>query len=147
MTLMIILGAAAGVYLIFLMFRIAALALPVYSGLAAALLLQDRGHGYAAALVSGLAFGGLIWLAGQLLFAHVRSPLLRLGVAAAYTLPAGCAGYQLVRGAIGFSGAGDAVLSFLSLAGGGATAFAAWRSLAGRTPGASAPAAGTDPGV
>ena len=95
MTFMIILGAVAGVYLLWLMFRLAALALPVYAGIAAALLLRDANHGYIEAIAAGLVVGGAIWFAGNALLAIARSPLLRLAVAALFAVPAGFAGYLL----------------------------------------------------
>src|SRR3546814_11880338 len=54
MTLMIILGGIAALYLTGLLFRLAFLALPVCLGLCAFLLLRDQGNGWAAALAMGL---------------------------------------------------------------------------------------------
>src|SRR3546814_20157429 len=51
MTLMIILGGIAALYLTGLLFRLAFLALPVYLGLCAFLLLRDQGNGWAAAQI------------------------------------------------------------------------------------------------
>lgn len=133
MTFLIILGAAAGVYLLWLMFRIAALALPAYAGIAVALLLHDAGYGYAAVIAAGLAVGGATWLVGQSLFAAARSPLARLGIGALFAVPAGFAGYQLARGVAQMAGAEGAILTGISLAATIATSSAAWAVLTAST--------------
>lgn len=129
MTFMIILGAVAGVYLLWLMFRLAALALPVYAGIAAALLLRDANHGYIEAIAAGLVVGGAIWFAGNALLAIARSPLLRLAVAALFAVPAGFAGYLLAYSVAELASADGAMLLGVSLAGAAATAAASWSSL------------------
>ena len=70
MTFMLILGAAAGLYLIWLLFRLAALALPLGTGIALALELQGRGYGIGAALATAFLAGLLLHLAGRHLYAH-----------------------------------------------------------------------------
>lgn len=134
MTFMIILGAVAGVYLLWLMFRLATFALPAYAGIAVVLLLHDAAYGYAAAIAAGIAVGGGTWLIGQTSFALVRSPILRFGVAAIFAVPAGFAGYQLFHAVAELAGADGAVLLSASLAGAGATASAAWAGLSAREP-------------
>src|SRR3546814_12212233 len=73
MTLMIILGGIAALYLTGLLFRLAFLALPVCLGLCAFLLLRDQGNGWAEALAMGLLTGIGFHLAGRRLFARTTS--------------------------------------------------------------------------
>lgn len=132
-TFMIILGAIAALYLIVLMFRLAAIALPLYAGLGAGLWMLDRGYGHAAAIAAGLFLGVFILVAGRLLGA-ILPPLFRGLVAFAFALPAGFAGYQAAKGLAGFALAEGALLEMLGLAGALTAAVAAWRSL-GTAPG------------
>jgi hypothetical protein len=130
MTLMIILGGIAALYLIRLLFRLASLALTVCLGLCAFLLLRDQGYGLAAALAMGLLTGIGFHLAGRWLFARTTSASIRLLIGLHFMAPAGAAGL----------GAGTALADLLDIDGGWrtclailvgvATACASWRSLA-----------------
>lgn len=128
MTFMIILGGIAGLYLIVLMFRLAAIALPLYAGIGAGLWMLDRGFGYGASIVSGLLLGVLILLAGRFLCAALP-PLWRGLVALLFALPAGFAGNQAAKGLGGLALSDGAVLECLAITGALITAVAAWRSL------------------
>ena len=94
MTFLIILGGVAALYLGWLMFRLASLALPLYAGIGCTLALLDHGTGYALAIAGGFALGAAILLGGQQVLAMVRSPLLRAMVILLFAVPAGFAGYQ-----------------------------------------------------
>ncbi|WP_422060841.1 hypothetical protein [Sphingopyxis sp.] len=131
MTFMIILGAAAGVYQLWLMFRLATLALPVYVAIAAAFLLRDADYGYVSAIAAGLLAGAAIWFVANAFLAIARSPLLRLAIAALFAVPAGFAGYQLAYSVAELASADGAMLLGVSLAGAVATAAASWSSLSG----------------
>jgi len=130
MTLMIILGGIAALYLIWLLFRLASFALPVCLGLCAFLLLRDQGHGWAAALAMGLLTGMGLHLAARWLFARTTSAGIRLLIGLLFMAPAGAAGL----------GAGTALADLLGIDGGWRTclaiiigvaaACASWRSLA-----------------
>jgi hypothetical protein len=130
MTLMIILGGIAALYLTGLLFRLASLALPVCLGLCAFLLLRDQGNGWAAALAMGLLTGIGFHLAGRWLFARTTSASIRLLIGLHFMAPAGAAGL----------GAGTALADLLGIDGGWRTclamlvgvaaACASWRSLA-----------------
>lgn len=128
MTFMIILGGIAGLYLILLMFRLAAIALPLYAGIGAGLWMLDRGFGYGASIASGLLLGTLILLAGRFLCAALP-PLWRGLVALLFALPAGFAGYQAAKGLGGLALSDGAFLECLAITGALITAAAAWRSL------------------
>lgn len=134
MTLMIILGGAAALYLIWLLFRLAAFALPVYAAVGAGLFVHEQGYGIVAMLLAGFTTGLIVHLAGQAVFASVRSPLLRLLIALLFAMPAGFAGYQAMTGLLRLLIYDRRWASCLVIAAGLATASAAWRSLAGTAP-------------
>ena len=138
-TLMIILGSVAALYLIWLLFRLATYALPVYSAIGAGLFVHTQGYETTAMLLAGFATGLIVLLAGQAVFASVRSPLLRFLVALLFAVPAGFAGYQAMTGLLGLLIDVGVWANWLAVAGGLATASAAWRGLAGAAPGASPP--------
>lgn len=140
-TLMIILGGVAAIYLIWLLFRLAVFALPLYSAIGAGLFVHTRGYGTTAMLLSGFAAGLIVLLAGQAVFVSVRSPLLRFLVVLLFAVPAGFAGYKAMTGLLGLLIDVGVWVNWLAVAGGLATASAAWRGLAGAAPasGVSAP--------
>lgn len=140
MTLMIILGSMAALYLIWLLFRLAAFALPVYSAIGAGLFVHTQGYGTTAMLLAGFATGLIVVLAGRAVFASVRSPLLRFLVVLLFAVPAGFAGYQAMTGLLGLLIEVGVWANWLAVAGGLATASAAWRGLAGAAPASEASA-------
>lgn len=131
MTLFLVLGLFAGLYMLWLLFSLAVYALPVAAGISLAFWMHDHGHGYPAAILGGFAGGVAVLVAGQLLLAYVRSPLIRLGVALLFVLPAGIAGYHAVYGIAGLAIDPGAMLSLLSWAGAIMIAGTAWTRLAG----------------
>lgn len=133
-TLMIILGGVAALYLIWLLFRLATFALPVYSAIGAALLIHTQGYGTAAMLLAGFTTGLIVYLTGQAVFVTVRSPLLRFLVALLFAVPAAFAGYQAMTGLLGLMIDDGVWAKCLAVGGGLATASAAWRSLSGTAP-------------
>src|SRR3546814_20499565 len=94
MTIFLILGAVAGLYVLALLFRLASYALPVYAGLTCAFLLLGHDVGYLGAILGGLAAGIATLLIGQGLIAFIRSPMLRAGIALLFAIPAGLAGFS-----------------------------------------------------
>jgi hypothetical protein len=136
---MIILGAVAAVYLLVMLFRLASLALPVYSTIGAGLWMLEARAGYGASIAVGLFAGILLLLIGRGLCA-VLPPLLRLPAALAFAVPAAFAGYQAVNGIAGLMLAEGPALTWLALAGACAAAIGAWQSL-----GAAASAASSVP--
>src|SRR3546814_2768895 len=61
-TLMSILGGVAALYLIWLLFRLATFALPVYSAVGAGLFVHAQGYGTAAMLLAGFTTGLIVYL-------------------------------------------------------------------------------------
>lgn len=130
MTLFLIFGIIAALYVVWLMFRAAAYALPVYAGIALGLHLVETGHGYGAAIVAGFGAGIAVLLLGQLLIAFLPSTALRLLVVAIFMVPAGFAGYQ-VGNALGSRLMEQGlVLTLASALSGLVAALSAWGSLA-----------------
>lgn len=98
MTLFLILGIAAGLYMLWLLFTLAIYALPLYAGMTAAFWAHSTGSGILASLGIGVAAAIATLLAGQILFQMIRSPILRTVAALVFAIPAGIAGYSAVDG-------------------------------------------------
>lgn len=129
MTLILIFGLFAGLYLLWLMVRLASFALPLYIGLGVGLWLVHHAYGYMTAISAGIFAGVVTLVSGQLLFGLVRSPTLRFGIAFLFVLPAGFAGYQIVQGLAGLMISNGMLLTVLGIVGGVFIARSAWVQL------------------
>jgi hypothetical protein len=78
-----------------LLFTLAVYALPFVAGLTVGLAAFHSGSGFIGAFVVGLLVGVTILVLGQIVFATVRTPLIRLLIGLIYAVPASVAGYQL----------------------------------------------------
>ena len=78
-----------------LLFSLAVHALPFLAGLTIGLAAYHNGSGFIGAFVVGLLVGMTILVLGQIVFATVRTPLIRLLIGLIYAVPATLAGYQL----------------------------------------------------
>jgi hypothetical protein len=78
-----------------LLFTLAVYALPFLAGLSAGVAAFHSGSGSIGAFVVGLLVGITILVLGQIVFATVRTPLIRLLIGLIYAAPAAVAGYQL----------------------------------------------------
>ena len=99
---MIIIGILLGIvslgFLCWLLFTLAVYALPFFAAVSAGMFVHDSGTGPISAIAaSGLA-GILTLIAGQLIFASARSPLVRFGVALLFAVLAAFAGYHATHG-------------------------------------------------
>lgn len=92
---------------------------------------SDDHSSWKAAILGGFVSGVAVLVAGQLLFAYVRSPLIRLGIALLFVVPAGIAGYHAVYGIAGLAIDPGIILSLLSWVGAVMIAGTAWMRLAG----------------
>lgn len=128
MTIFLILGAVAGLYVLALLFRLASYALPVYAGLTCAFLLLGRDVGHLGAILGGLAAGIATLLIGQGLIAFVRSPMLRAGIALLFAIPAAFAGFQAAH-AGSLATDNSMLLAILGSIAAMATSLSAWRSV------------------
>ena len=96
--MLLIFGGIAALYLIWLAFRAAAFALPLYAGLSLTIHMIAEGYGDRAAILSGFAAGTGLLVIGRIFAAIVPSPGVRLFVVALFAVPAGFAGYQFTAG-------------------------------------------------
>lgn len=131
MTFILILGAVAGLWLLL---RLASLALPVYAGLTVALFLLDAGFRYPWAILSGLGAAIATLITGRLIAVFVRLPLLRLLVGLLFALPAAFAGYHAGRAIIGLATTNDIALAAAGIIAGLSTAASAWRGIVQSNP-------------
>ncbi|MBO9378080.1 hypothetical protein GG804_15010 [Sphingomonas histidinilytica] len=147
MTIFLVLGLFAGLYLLWLLFRLAVYALPVAAGISVAFWMRDHDYGYLAAALGGFAAGAVVLVVGQFLFTVIRSPIVRLAIALLFAIPAGIAGYHAVQGVIGFAIDPGMLLSTLSWIGGFIIAVTAWIRLTSLEISQPAQAAGAPPAM
>jgi hypothetical protein len=110
-----------------LLFSLAVYALPFLAGLSVGLAAFHSGSGFLGALVVGIVVGVTTLVLGQIVFATVRTPLIRLLIGLIYAVPAAVAGYQLCFAVAGIGEpAGDwrHVLAAVGAVAVGLTAFA-----------------------
>jgi len=129
MTIFLILGAVAGLYVLALLFRLASYALPVYAGLTCAFLLLRHDVGHLGAILGGLSAGIATLLIGQGLIAFVRSPMLRVGIALLFAIPGGIAGFQAAHALGSLATDNSMLLAILESIAAMATFLSAWRSV------------------
>jgi MFS family permease len=98
MTIAILLTFAGLGFLCWLVFNLAVFALPSFAGVAGGLFAYHTGAGPIGGAAIAMAAGATTLVAGQFVFAHSRSTILRTMIAAAFALPAAVAGYHLVLG-------------------------------------------------
>src|SRR3546814_17965809 len=101
MTIFLVLGLFAGLYLLWLLFRLAVYALPVASGISLAFWMRDHDYGYLAAILGGFAAGVAVLVIGQFSFTVIRSPIVRLAISLLFDFPSGIAASYAGPGGIG----------------------------------------------
>ncbi|MBI0530300.1 hypothetical protein [Sphingomonas sp. TX0522] len=101
MTIALIFAGIAVLFACWLLYTLATLALPVFAAVAVGLWAQSLGSGVFGAVVAGLCAGVVVLIAGQLLFAVIRSPFWRLAIGLLFAVPAAIAGYHAVHGITG----------------------------------------------
>lgn len=136
MTIILVLGLFAGLYMIRLLFSLASLALPVGAAILTAFWLRDQGQGILASILVGFLVGVVIHLIGQLLFQNSRSPLLRTLVALAFVVPAAVAGFHAVDGFARLAIGAGVVRTLIGSLGSITIGYAAWSGLSKPTGGA-----------
>jgi hypothetical protein len=129
MTIFLILGAVAGLYMLALLFRLASYALPVYAGIGCAFLLLRHDFGHLAAIIGGLTAGIATLLLGQCLIAFIRSPLLRAVIALLFAIPAAIAGFQAAHALGSLATDSSTLLAAFGSIAALATSLSAWRSV------------------
>jgi len=79
-----------------LIFALAAHAMPFFVAVSIGMLTLDSGAGVIGALLVGSIAGASTLVVGQTAFAMTRSTILRSAIGAAFTVPAAIAGYHVV---------------------------------------------------
>lgn len=130
MIIAILLAIAAIVFMLWLLFTLAIYALPFFAGVSVGMWAYAAGAGALGAIGLGLVAGVATWLAGQLLFMTVRSPIIRLVIALIFAVPAAIAGYHAVFGVAGISGAADPWREAFAWAGAMIIGVTAWARIA-----------------
>lgn len=85
-------------FICWILFSLAVYALPFFAAVTAGLWAHGTGAGVIGAAAVGLVAGVATLFAGQVLFAVVRSTLVRAALALAFAAPAAVAGYHAVLG-------------------------------------------------
>ena len=85
-------------FLCWLLLALAVYALPFFVGLSTSLAALHSGSGVIGAFIVGIFVGAATLVVGQIAFATVRSPILRVAIALLYAVPATIAGYHAVLG-------------------------------------------------
>lgn len=109
-----------------LLFNLAVYALPFFTGLSAGMFAYHSGAGPLGSIVIGTAIGAMTLVAGQVLFAAVRAPILHAGIAAAFAVPAAIAAYHAVHGISGVGGTGEDLRQIFGVVGALAIGGVAW---------------------
>ncbi len=130
---MIILGIILSVFAIgffcWLLFTLAIYALPFYAGLMAAFAAYHHGYGVlGSGLIAILAGAGVLAL-GQILFAAVRVPILRICIALIFAIPAAMAGYHATLGIAHICIPAGTLSQILAFAGATLVGGTAWEAL------------------
>ncbi len=131
MTLALIFAAIAVIFACYFLYTLATLALPLFAAVTVGMWVDGSGSGLLGAVVAGLVAGVLTLIAGQLLFALVRSPLFRLGLGLMFAIPAAIAGYHAVHGITGMGVESEAWRHALGLVGALFIGGSAWLRLSG----------------
>lgn len=131
MTFALIFALAAVIFACWLLYTLATLALPVFAAITLGMWAHAEGSGVMAAIVVGLLGGILTLIAGQVLFAVIRSPLWRLALGLIFAVPAAFAGYHAVHGITGMGIDSEAWRQALGFVGALFIGASAWLRIAG----------------
>ena len=94
----IVLALVGLVYLCWLLFALAAYALPLFAGVTAGLATHHSGSGPIGAVIVGVIASTITLIAGQIALTILRSPFIRAGIALLFAMPAAIAGYHAALG-------------------------------------------------
>lgn len=126
----IIVPLFAGVFIVWLMFKLATYALPFAVGIWSGFWLLHHDNGFLISIVGGFSLAIFVLALGQILFFAARSSAVRLVLIAVFALPAGIAGYNLIYSFGRLAADPGISLTVLSATGGLFIAIAASRQLA-----------------
>ncbi|MBC3941141.1 hypothetical protein [Sphingomonas albertensis] len=131
MIIALLLSIAAVLFLCWLLFTLASLALPFFAALLVGLWAHQAGAGIAGALVAGLSAGIATLVAGQLAFIFVRAAWVRVLIALIFAVPAAVAGYHAVHGLMAIGIASEGWRQTFGAVGAVVIGTSAWLRLAG----------------
>lgn len=118
MTLLLILGSFACLYLVGLLITCTLHALPLGSAIGTGFWLLGHGAGIGLSTLGALIAGVAVSTAGPWAFARAQSPVRSLAVMLLFAIPAGIAGHQMVHGLGRLMSVQGTALSSLSSLGG-----------------------------
>lgn len=131
---MLVLGIILSVFAIgffcWLLFTLAVHALPLFVGLTAAFAAYHHGYGVLGSGLAAVVAAAAVLALGQLLFALVRTPLLRAAIALLFAAPAAIAGYYATLGIAHLCIAPGAVSQILAIIGAAMVGGTAWSRMA-----------------
>lgn len=135
---MIILGLILSVFAIgffcWLLFTLAVYALPCFVGMTAAFAAYHHSYSALESGVIGILACALTLAAGQLLFAWVRVPILRAGIALLFAAPAAVAGYHATLGIAYIAMPHDTLSTVTAFIGAALVGATAWARMAINVP-------------
>lgn len=138
---MIIIGILASIaglgFFCWLLFTLAVYALPFFAAVSAGMFVYDSGAGPAGIIAAGALTGILTLIAGQFVFATVRSPLIRMSIAVLFAAPAAFAGYHATHGVAALTMPSGIWQMIFAVTGSIAVGATAWTRMAMLTPGPS----------
>ncbi len=116
------------------LFTLAVYALPFFAAVSAGMFVYDSGAGPVGIIAAGALTGILTLIAGQMIFATVRSPLIRMSIAVLFAAPAAFAGYHATHGVAALTMPSGIWQMIFAVTGSIAVGATAWTRMATLTP-------------
>lgn len=143
---MLVLGLGAGLLGIggfcWLLFTFAVYALPCFLGITAALAAYHSGSGVVGAIALAVGVAAIAVVVGQMLFATIRSPIVRATIGVLFAAPAAVAGYHVALGFGHLTGLPPGWREAFAFLGALAVGATAWMRMTTWTPARNAKATG-----
>ncbi|KPM17638.1 hypothetical protein VM77_10140 [Citromicrobium sp. JL31] len=117
-------------FLCWLLFSLAVYALPFFVAITVGYYAFESDAGLIGSIVVALFVGAAALVLGQVAFATIRSPIIRLALGALYALPAGLAGFHAVKGLSQVGGAGETLTLVFASVGAIIVGVTAWLRIA-----------------
>jgi hypothetical protein len=121
-------------FLCWLLFMLAVHALPFFAGVTAGIAAYHSGSGEIGAFLVGLIAGASTLVAGQMVVATARSPVIRVAIALLFAVPAAMAGYYAALGLAQIGVPAELWQQAFALIGAVAVGATAWARLALTVP-------------
>jgi len=121
-------------FLCWLLFTLAVYALPFFIGVTAGVAAYQSGSGEIGAFLVGLIAGASTLVAGQMVVATFRSPVIRVAIALLFAVPAAMAGYHAALGLAQIGVPAELWQQAFALIGAVAVGATAWARLALAVP-------------